>query len=111
MRTKVKILPVIITIALLSSAPTAQADSSTRHNSFWWPQKLDLSSLRLHDVESNPYGANFNYAKEFNSLDLTAVKKDIKTLLTTSQDWWPADYGNYGPFFIRMAWRRNIPGL
>ncbi|ASG76454.1 catalase/peroxidase HPI [Salmonella enterica] len=104
MRTKVKILPVIITIALLSSAPTAQADSSTRHNSFWWPQKLDLSSLRLHDVESNPYGANFNYAKEFNSLDLTAVKKDIKTLLTTSQDWWPADYGNYGPFFIRMAW-------
>ncbi|ECW3355670.1 MULTISPECIES: catalase/peroxidase HPI [Salmonella] len=104
MRTKVKILPVIITIALLSSAPTAQADSSTRHDSFWWPQKLDLSSLRLHDVESNPYGANFNYAKEFNSLDLTAVKKDIKTLLTTSQDWWPADYGNYGPFFIRMAW-------
>lgn len=104
MRTKAKILPVIIAVALLSSTPTVQADSSTRHDNFWWPQTLDLSSLRLHDVESNPYGADFNYAREFNSLDLTAVKKDIKTLLTTSQDWWPADYGNYGPFFIRMAW-------
>ncbi|EAY3716392.1 catalase/peroxidase HPI [Salmonella enterica] len=104
MRTKAKILPVIIAVALLSSASAVQADSTTRHDNFWWPQTLDLSPLRLHDVESNPYGADFNYAKEFNSLDLTAVKKDIKTLLTTSQDWWPADYGNYGPFFIRMAW-------
>lgn len=104
MRTKAKILPVIIAVALLSSASAVQADSTTRHDNFWWPQTLDLSPLRLHDVESNPYGADYNYAKEFNSLDLTAVKKDIKTLLTTSQDWWPADYGNYGPFFIRMAW-------
>ncbi|MGR7527280.1 catalase/peroxidase HPI (plasmid) [Klebsiella aerogenes] len=70
----------------------------------WWPDTLDLTPLRSHDVESNPYGKNFNYAKEFNSLDLEAVKKDIRKTLTTSQPWWPADYGNYGPFFIRMAW-------
>jgi catalase-peroxidase len=65
---------------------------------------LDLSPLRSHDAESNPYGADFNYMKEFQTLDLDAVKKDIKATLTKSQDWWPADYGNYGPFFIRMAW-------
>ncbi|MGR7484010.1 catalase/peroxidase HPI [Klebsiella aerogenes] len=70
----------------------------------WWPDTLDLTPLRSHDVESNPYGKDFNYAKEFNSLDLEAVKKDIRKTLTTSQPWWPADYGNYGPFFIRMAW-------
>ncbi|EBX1769791.1 catalase/peroxidase HPI [Salmonella enterica subsp. enterica serovar Poona] len=104
MRLKAKILPVIIAAVLLNSVPTAWAESMSEHDNFWWPQKLDLSPLRLHDIESNPYGATFNYAKEFNNLDLTAVKKDIKTLLTTSQDWWPADYGNYGPFFIRMAW-------
>ncbi|PZP84078.1 MAG: catalase/peroxidase HPI [Azospirillum brasilense] len=71
---------------------------------FWWPQQLDLSSLRQNDAASNPYGRNFDYAKEFATLDLEAVKKDINTALTTSQPWWPADYGNYGPFFIRMAW-------
>lgn len=60
--------------------------------------------MRLHSPESNPWGADFDYAARFKSLDLEAVKKDIKDLLTTSQDWWPADYGNYGPFFIRMAW-------
>lgn len=73
-------------------------------NQFWWPEQLNLSSLRQHSAESNPLGANYNYAEEFNSLDLNAVKKEINALLTTSQDWWPADYGNYGPFFIRMAW-------
>ncbi|EIY0670724.1 catalase-peroxidase, partial [Salmonella enterica] len=101
---KRKILPAIIAVTLFNFSLAARADNAPRPDSFWWPQKLDLAPLRLHDVESNPYGANFNYAKEFNSLDLTAVKQDIKTLLTTSQDWWPADYGNYGPFFIRMAW-------
>ena len=70
---------------------------------FWWPERLDLSPVR-HDADANPYGIGFNYAKEFQALDLNAVKADIKTLLTTSQDWWPADYANYGPFFIRMAW-------
>ena len=73
-------------------------------NSDWWPNQLDLSGLRKHSEKSNPMGEDFDYAKEFSSLDLDAVKSDINTLLTTSQEWWPADYGNYGPFFIRMAW-------
>lgn len=75
-----------------------------RSNQFWWPDQLDLSSLRDHDKRSNPYGDNFDYAKEFAKLDLDAVKKDVNDVLTTSQDWWPADYGNYGPFFIRLSW-------
>ncbi|PMS13374.1 catalase/peroxidase HPI [Trinickia caryophylli] len=91
-------------MTLGASAMPAWADGSPRSNGFWWPERLDLSPLRQHDAESNPYGADFNYAKAFNSLDLDAVKKDIKSVLTTSQSWWPADYGNYGPFFIRMAW-------
>ncbi len=73
-------------------------------NQFWWPQQLDLSPLRKDDRRNNPLGDDFNYAKAFKQLDLTAVKKDINNLLTSSQDWWPADWGNYGPFFIRMAW-------
>ena len=73
-------------------------------NQFWWPEQLDLSKLRQHAAESNPMGKDFNYAKAFASLDLKAVKQDIHKVLTTSQDWWPADYGNYGPLFIRMAW-------
>ncbi len=77
---------------------------AVRNNQFWWPQQLDLSSLRDHDARSNPYGANFNYADAFNKLDLDSVKQDINSLLTQSQDWWPADFGNYGPFFIRMTW-------
>jgi catalase-peroxidase len=71
---------------------------------FWWPEKLDLSPLRQNSAESNPLGKDFNYAQAFATLDLKAVKQDINKVLTTSQDWWPADYGNYGPFFIRMAW-------
>jgi len=73
-------------------------------NPDWWPQTLDLSALRQHEAQSNPYGADFDYAKEFASLDLDAVKADLRKVLTTSQPWWPADYGHYGPFFIRMAW-------
>jgi catalase-peroxidase len=73
-------------------------------NQFWWPERLELGQLRQQGIESNPMGEDFNYAKEFKKLDLKAVKKDIAKVLTTSQDWWPADYGNYGPFFIRMAW-------
>ncbi len=72
--------------------------------SFWWPDRLDLAPLRQHAEESNPLDKKFNYAKEFAKLDIEEVKKDIKKVLTTSQDWWPADWGNYGPFFIRMAW-------
>ena len=73
-------------------------------NQFWWPQQLDVSSLRDHDSRSNPLGDDFNYAEAFGKLDLKAVKADIDAVLTTSQDWWPADFGNYGPFFIRMSW-------
>jgi catalase-peroxidase len=80
------------------------AADDPKSNQFWWPERLDLAPLRQHSAESNPMGDNFNYAAAFRSLDLGAVKKDIQALLTTSQDWWPADYGQYGPFFIRMAW-------
>ena len=70
----------------------------------WWPNKLNLNILRLHSSLSDPMGEEFNYAEEFKSLDLKAVKNDIYELMTKSQDWWPADYGHYGPLFIRMAW-------
>ncbi len=70
----------------------------------WWPNQLKLNILRQHASMSNPMGDTFNYAEEFKSLDLDAVKKDIFDLMTDSQDWWPADYGHYGPLFIRMAW-------
>lgn len=73
-------------------------------NQFWWPNQLNLAPLRDHDRRSNPFGEDFNYAEAFHQLDLDAVKKDIDALLTNSQDWWPADFGNYGPFFIRMSW-------
>lgn len=79
------------------------AGGGTR-NRDWWPNQLNLSILRQHSSLSNPMGADFNYAEEFKSLDLAAVKSEIYNLMTTSQDWWPADYGHYGPFFIRMAW-------
>ncbi len=90
-------------LPLLSTHPVS-AQGEPKSNQFWWPDQLDLSPLRQHAAESNPLGEEFDYAKAFASLDLKAVKQDIKTVLTTSQDWWPADYGNYGPFFIRMAW-------
>ena len=70
----------------------------------WWPNRLDLGVLTTNPPTADPMGADFDYAEEFNSLDLAAVKQDIETVMTTSQDWWPADYGHYGPLFIRMAW-------
>jgi catalase-peroxidase len=73
-------------------------------NRDWWPNKLNLNILRQHSSLSDPMGETFNYAAEFNTLDLKAVKKDIFNLMTKSQEWWPADYGHYGPLFIRMAW-------
>ena len=79
------------------------AGSGTR-NSDWWPNQLKLNILRQHSDLSNPMDKSFDYVKEFKSLDLKAVKKDIFDLMTNSQEWWPADYGHYGPFFIRMAW-------
>ena len=73
-------------------------------NRDWWPNKLNLHGLHQNSSLTNPMGKAFNYAKEFESLDLDAVIKDLHALMTDSQSWWPADYGHYGPFFIRMAW-------
>lgn len=73
-------------------------------NSDWWPNRLDLDVLHQNSVQGNPMGAQFDYADEFSKLDLAALKKDLRDLMTDSQDWWPADYGHYGPLFIRMAW-------
>ena len=73
-------------------------------NQDWWPNHLPLELLHQHSAKSNPLGSSFNYAREFNTLDLAAVKEDLAALMTASQDWWPADFGHYGPLFIRMAW-------
>ena len=91
-----------MTLSVGSAGVSAMGQAKT--NQFWWPESINLSPLRQHSPESNPYGADFNYAEEFAKLDLDQVKADITALLTESQDWWPADYGHYGPFFIRMAW-------
>ncbi|MFB2652688.1 catalase/peroxidase HPI [Shewanella seohaensis] len=94
-----------LTLAMsLAFGGAAIAQEQVTGNQFWWPEQLNLSPLRQNAVESNPYGSDYHYAEAFKSLDLDAVKKDIKALMTESQDWWPADYGHYGPFFIRMAW-------
>lgn len=92
------------TMSPMLIATPALAEQAPMTNKDWWPQKLDLSALRQHEAQSNPYGPEFDYAKEFATLDLDAAKADIRKVLTTSQEWWPADYGHYGPFFIRMAW-------
>jgi catalase-peroxidase len=84
-----------------SGANTAIGSSATEQ---WWPNQLNLKILHQHPPQSDPMGEDFNYAEAFKTLDLDAVKRDIIKVLTTSQDWWPADYGHYGPLMIRMAW-------
>ncbi len=85
-------------------SPTPAAPARPRTNRDWWPNQLDLSVLHQHSSLSNPMGEAFDYAEEFRTLDLDALKRDLVELMTTSQDWWPADYGHYGPLFIRMTW-------
>ncbi len=106
MNKKLMTLLAAVAVAALSLIPmqSVSAQSEATRNQFWWPDQLDLSPLRQHAAESSPLDKQFDYAKAFASLDLNAVKQDIKKVLTTSQPWWPADYGTYGPFFIRMAW-------
>ncbi|MDH3213282.1 MAG: catalase/peroxidase HPI [Myxococcales bacterium] len=103
-----RFFPLMASLAVAISAVVPSslvfAQDKPKSNQFWWPELLDLSPLRDHDPSSNPYGEDFDYAQAFASLDLEAVKQDLKALMTTSQDWWPADYGHYGPLFIRMSW-------
>jgi len=82
----------------------AMTKGQAKTNQFWWPDRINLQPLRQHSPESSPLEKDFNYSKAFESLDLNALKKDIELVMKTSQDWWPADFGHYGPFFIRMAW-------
>ena len=103
-----RIIPFFTAMAVimtaLAPASSLAADGMAKSNQFWWPDQLSLQPLRAHSPGSNPYGDNFNYAEAFNSVDLKALKEDIEEVLTTSQDWWPADWGHYGGLMIRMAW-------
>ena len=101
---KLAIIALMAAASPLALVGTAQAETAAPAAKEWWPKDLDLSALRQNEAQSNPYGADYDYAREFASLDLDAVKADIRKALTTSQPWWSADYGHYGPFFIRMAW-------
>lgn len=87
--------------AIASPTPTP---TRPRTNRDWWPNQLDLQILHQHSSRSNPMDEDFDYAREFATLDLDALKQDVFDVMTTSQEWWPADYGHYGPLFIRMSW-------
>jgi len=87
-----------------NKCPFNHSAGGSASNRDWWPNQLNLQILHQHSALSNPMGEAFDYTKEFKSLDLDAVIKDLHALMTDSQDWWPADYGHYGPLFIRMAW-------
>jgi catalase-peroxidase len=95
---------VAMALSLTAASSGVSAMSEAKTTQFWWPEAINLSPLRQHAPQSNPYGDDFDYGAEFAKLDLDVVKSEIEALLTQSQDWWPADYGHYGPFFIRMAW-------
>ena len=87
-----------------AKCPVMHGGARAHTNRDWWPNQLDLRVLHQHSNLSDPMGEEFDYAKEFKSLDLNAVVKDLRAVMTDSQEWWPADFGHYGPLFIRMAW-------
>ena len=93
-----------VAISTMALSTTTLAATAAKTNQFWWPEQLNLSPLRQHGAESNPYGEQFNYAKEFATIDIKQLKQDIETTLKDSKAWWPADWGHYGPLMIRMAW-------
>lgn len=99
-----KVLAIAIAVSSSLIGSVQAENTFAKPPTFWWPERIDLTPLRQHNPDSNPYGADFNYAAEFAEVDMEALKADVRATLTDSQDWWPADYGHYGPFFIRMAW-------
>ena len=99
---------------VMHGAMTSNSSSGTS-NKDWWPDQLNLNILHQHDKKSDPMDDGFDYRKEFKDIDYAALKADLNDLMTDSQEWWPADYGHYGPFFIRMTWHaagtyRNTDG-
>ena len=87
-----------------AKCPVAHGAHRPQNNASWWPNQLDVNILHQHSPKSDPMGKEFNYAEEFKTLDLNAVVQDLHALMTNSQEWWPADFGHYGPLLIRMAW-------
>jgi catalase-peroxidase len=104
-RNRVEELDAVTQERTMSDEAKCPFSGARKHtNADWWPDQLDLKMLHQHSPLSNPMGQTFDYAEEFKSLDLNAVVKDLHAVMTDSQDWWPADFGHYGPFFVRMAW-------
>jgi len=98
------VITLVTASTTLAATRPAAADVMAKSNQFWWPEQLNLEPLRTHDVRSNPYGEDFDYAQAFNRIDMALLKADVEKVLTDSQDWWPADWGHYGGLMIRMAW-------